>query len=220
MNRKENLEILIKNGIFAVVRVANNEILKNVIEAIYNGGIKNIEITMTVPNAERMISELVKTAPKDMIIGAGTVTDIESAKKVIDSGAKFVISPIFNPEVISFSISCDIVTIPGCFSPTEIFNSWNMGCDIVKVFPATALGPKYFKDIKAPFPFIRLMPTGGVSLNNIGEWISAGACAVALGTDLIKKEYVEASRFDLITENAKIATENLLAARKKLNNNE
>ena len=123
-----------------------------------------------------------------MIVGAGTVLDAETARQVILAGARFVVSPVFRPDVIEIGHRHDVAVMPGCFTPTEILTAWDAGADVVKVFPATALGPGYFKDIRGPLPQLRLMPTGGVTRENAGEWIAAGAVAIGVGTGARRRE--------------------------------
>src|SRR5262249_56957140 len=127
-----------------------------------------------------LIRDLAPTLPADFLLGAGTVTDAATARAVIDAGASFVVSPVFRPEVIAACHEQDVPMMPGCFSPTEILTACECGADIVKLFPATALGPQFVKDVRAPLPQVKLMPTGGVSLDNAGDWIRAGAVAVGI----------------------------------------
>lgn len=188
--------------VVAVIRLADANKLVPVIEAVAKGGVRCIEITMTVPNAIELIRQVSGTVSSDILIGAGTVTDAETARAVIDAGAQFVVSPILNPDVIAACKQADVYCAPGCFTPTEIFTAWKLGADVIKVFPATSLGPKYFKDIKGPFPQIPLMPTGGVSIDNAHEWIAAGAVAVGIGSDLLDKHAIDEGRYDVLTERA------------------
>lgn len=188
--------------VVAVIRLADASKLVPVIEAVARGGVRCIEITMTVPNAIELIRQVSNTVSSDILIGAGTVTDAETARAVIDAGAQFVVSPILNPDVIAACKQADVYCAPGCFTPTEIFTAWKLGADIIKVFPATSLGPKYFKDIKGPFPQIPLMPTGGVSIDNAHEWIAAGAVAVGIGSDLLDKKAIDEGRYEVLTERA------------------
>lgn len=188
--------------VVAVIRLADASKLVPVIEAVARGGVRCIEITMTVPNAIELIRQLSNTVSSDILIGAGTVTDAETARAVIDAGAQFVVSPILNPDVIAACKQADVYCAPGCFTPTEIFTAWKLGADVIKVFPATSLGPKYFKDIKGPFPQIPLMPTGGVSIDNAHEWIAAGAVAVGIGSDLLDKKAIDEGRYEVLTERA------------------
>lgn len=188
--------------VVAVIRLADASKLVPVIEAVARGGVRCIEITMTVPNAIELIRQVSNTVSSDILIGAGTVTDAETARAVIDAGAQFVVSPILNPDVVAACKQADVYCAPGCFTPTEIFTAWKLGADIIKVFPATSLGPKYFKDIKGPFPQIPLMPTGGVSIDNAHEWIAAGAVAVGIGSDLLDKKAIDEGRYEVLTERA------------------
>jgi len=214
MNRKEVLSHIMSNGVVAVIRMKDTQRLLKVIQAVGAGGVKSIEITMTVPGAIDIIRQLAPSVPGDVLIGAGTVVDRETANKVIDAGAKFVVGPILNLEIIRLCAERDTVVMPGCFSPTEIYTAWTAGADIVKVFPATSLGPKYFKDIRGPFPDIRLMPTGGVTIDNVGEWIAAGAVAVGIGSDLLDKKAIDEERYEVLTERAKRMVENFKKALK------
>jgi 2-dehydro-3-deoxyphosphogluconate aldolase/(4S)-4-hydroxy-2-oxoglutarate aldolase len=214
MNRKEVLSHIMSNGVVAVIRMKDTRRLLKVIQAVGAGGVKSIEITMTVPGAIDIIRQLAPSVPGDVLIGAGTVVDRETANKVIDAGAKFVVGPILNLEIIRLCGERNTVVMPGCFSPTEIYTAWTAGADIVKVFPATSLGPKYFKDIRGPFPDIRLMPTGGVTIDNVGEWIAAGAVAVGIGSDLLDKKAIDEERYEVLTERAKRMVENFKKALK------
>jgi len=213
MNRNEVLHHIINTGVVAVIRMKDTDRLLKVIEAVRQGGVKSIEITMTVPGAVEIIRRLVPSVPSDVLIGAGTVTDKDTAGKVIDAGARFVVGPILNQDIIRLCHERDTVVVPGCFSPTEIYAAWAAGADIVKVFPATSLGPKYFKDLRGPFPDIRLMPTGGVTIDNVGEWIAAGAVAVGIGSDLLDKKAIDEERYEVLTERAKRMVENFKKAK-------
>ena len=213
LKRSETLSRMLASGVVAVIRLKDSRRLLNVIEAIRRGGVKSIEITMTVPGAVKIIGDLVPSAPEDVLVGAGTVTDLETARSVIDSGARFVVGPILNLDIVRYCHQHDVVVIPGCFSPTEIFAGWKAGADVIKVFPATSLGPKFFKDLHVPFPDIRLMPTGGVTIDNVGEWVKAGAVAVGIGSDLLDKQAIEEERYDVLAERAKRLVENFQNAK-------
>jgi 2-dehydro-3-deoxyphosphogluconate aldolase/(4S)-4-hydroxy-2-oxoglutarate aldolase len=212
----KNNEILLKilsTGVVAVIRLADRTKLKKVVEAISSGGVKNIEITMTVPDAVNVISELVTSSTPDIVMGAGTVTDSELAKRVINAGATFVVSPIWDVNLFNECQKHDVVYIPGCYTPTEIFQAWKAGAPIIKVFPATSLGPNYFKDLSGPFPDIRLMPTGGVTIDNVGEWVEAGAVAIGIGSDLLDKKAIADENYKLLKERASRLICNYFAAR-------
>lgn len=214
MSTNPILESILSSGVVAVIRMKDRNKLLKVVEAISAGGVKCIEITMTVPGAVDMIRELSDKVPKNVILGAGTVTDVQTANDVIDAGAKFVVGPVLNADIIALCRKRGVVVMPGCFTPTEIHAAWKAGADIVKVFPATSLGPRYFKDIAGPFPEIRLMPTGGVTIDNVGEWIQAGAVAVGIGSDLLDKKAIEEERYDVLTDRAQRMVRNFREARK------
>lgn len=189
-------------GVVAVVRLDDAAAGAAVARALAAGGVTAIEVTMTVPNAVRLIAELSASLGDDILVGAGTVLDVATAREVIQAGARFVVSPVFRPAVVAACHELAVPAMPGCFSPTEILSAWEAGADVVKVFPATALGPTFFKDIRGPLPHVKLMPTGGVTRANAGEWIRAGAVAIGVGTALVDKQAVAERRFDTIRENA------------------
>jgi len=212
MSRIEIVKRIIGDKAVAVIRLRTSQNFLKVAEALYEGGISILEITMTTPNALALIKETVARMPKDVLIGAGSVLDAETAKKVIHSGAKYVVSPVFKPVIIQIAHQQDVPAMPGCFSPTEILTAHEQGADVIKVFPADILGMAFFKGIKAPMPFLNLMPTGGVTLTNAGEWIKAGACAVGVGSALVDNKAIEAGNFIQLTENAKILRQSLSKA--------
>ncbi len=203
MSREEIVKNLIDNGIVAVVRTRHPDKLIKIAEAIYEGGIKHIEITMTVPNALKMIEQVRSSASAEIIIGVGSVLDSDTAQKAIDAGAQFVVSPIFNKDIIVTAHKNNVPAMPGTFTPTEIFNAQEQGADIIKVFPADVLGMNFFKSIKAPMPNLKIMPTGGVTLDNAGDWIKSGACAVGIGSALLDERAIEDNNYNKLTENAK-----------------
>ena len=200
-------------GVVAVIRLKDPARLRAAIDAMAAGGVRALEVTMTVPRAVEMIRELAPTLPDGFLLGAGTVIDPQTARAVIDAGASFVVGPVFRPDVIAVCHERDVPVMPGCFSPTEILTAHESGADIVKVFPATALGPQYLKDVRAPLPQVKLMPTGGVTLDNAGDWIRAGAVAVGVGSALVDAKAIDAGRFDVITDNARRVVASVAAAR-------
>ncbi len=212
-NKEKNLQDIISCGVVAIVRVASAQEAVAVSVAIAKGGVKPIEITMTVPGAIDAIKELKSIAKDEVLVGAGTVLDPETAVAVIHAGAEFVVSPTLNLAVIEVCRRYSKIVIPGAFTPTEILTAWEAGADIVKVFPARVGGPKYLVDIKGPLPQIRLLPTGGVSVENTPDFIRAGAVAVAAGTSLVDKKAVSEKKYDIITENAKKFVEAVKLAR-------
>jgi len=173
-------------GIIPVVRAQSAGEALTAVDAICAGGIPILEITMTVPGAVTIINELTKRLGDDAVIGAGTVLDAETARKCIDAGARFIVSPSLDVPTIEACRTLRVPVFPGAMTPTEVVTAWKAGADAVKVFPANAVGgAAYLKSLKAPLPQIELVPTGGVSLKNIAEYIAAGALAVGVGADLV-----------------------------------
>jgi len=190
-------------GVVAVIRLKDAGKLRGVIDALAKGGVRALELTMTIPGAVDLIREITPTLPNGFLVGAGTVTDADTARAVIDAGAQFVVGPVLRPDVIRACHERDIAAIPGCFSPTEILTAHEAGADIVKIFPATMLGPQFIRDVRAPLPQLKLMPTGGVTLDNAGDWVRAGAVAVGVGSALVDVKAIDAGRFDVVTANAR-----------------
>lgn len=185
MNKNELLKQITDCGIVAVVRAETTEKALKIVEACAKAGIKAIEVTFTVPGASDVIKEISKIYDdKDIIIGAGTVLDSETARAAILSGAQFIVSPCLNTDVIKLCNTYQVPVMPGCMTITEVINAMNAGADICKIFPGELFGPKIIKAFKAPIPQAALMPTGGVSLDNVEEWIKAGAVAVGVGGSL------------------------------------
>jgi 2-dehydro-3-deoxyphosphogluconate aldolase/(4S)-4-hydroxy-2-oxoglutarate aldolase len=213
MSLSHVLNTIETTGVVAVIRLADSAGLLAVADALAEGGVRALEVTMTVPRAVELIEELAHSLPDEFAVGAGTVLDAETARQVIQAGARFVVSPVLRPEVIAMAHRHGAAVMPGCFSPTEILTAWEAGADIVKVFPATALGPGFFNDIRAPLPHVRLMPTGGVTRDNAGDWIRAGAAAIGVGTALVDRRAVADRRFDTITANARHFIEAVRVAR-------
>lgn len=199
-----NAATLKKSPIIAVVRhVPENKIIK-VVEALFKGGIRNVEITFDeTSNTSRKIKAVVEEFGDKMFIGAGTVLTIKQAEQAIENGAKFIFAPNLNKELINFVKDNNILMIPGVFTPTEIYRAHSLGCNIVKVFPANVLGANYIKELKGPMPFIDYIPTGGVDLNNICDFFNTGAIAVGVGSTLIDLHAIENEEYEIITETSK-----------------
>jgi 2-dehydro-3-deoxyphosphogluconate aldolase/(4S)-4-hydroxy-2-oxoglutarate aldolase len=190
-------------GVVAIIRMKEADKLRGVVDALAEGGARALEVTMTVPGAIGTIERLSPSLPEGFILGAGTILDAETARMAILAGARYIVSPVFKPEIIALCHRYDVACMPGCFSPTEILTAWEAGADIVKVFPATALGPSFFKDVRGPLPQVKLMPTGGVTMENAGEWIKAGAVAIGVGTALLDTKAIAAGQWEVITNNAR-----------------
>jgi 2-dehydro-3-deoxyphosphogluconate aldolase/(4S)-4-hydroxy-2-oxoglutarate aldolase len=191
MDRAEVLNWIEEIGVIPVVRAASAEEAISVAEAIREGGIPILEITMTVPSAVGVISELRNLYDNKVLVGAGTVIDSATAQACVEAGAQFVVSPALNHETIERCNQAEIAIFPGALTPTEVVTAWQAGADAVKVFPCSAVGgPKYLRALKAPLPQIKLVPTGGVSLATAKDFISAGAWALGVGADLVNTESI------------------------------
>ena len=209
MTREEVRNKILERKVVAVVRMKNSSQLLKVIEAIKIGGVSGIELTMTIPNAIQAIETADKEFGDDILLGVGSVTDKQTALEAINAGAKFVVSPIYKAEVVQAVIDKNIVVIPGCFSPTEIQTAYEQGADFIKIFPADNLGMSFIKSIKAPLPHLKVIPTGGVNLENAIDWINAGASAVGIGSALVDNKAIEREDYKTLTENSKKLCENL-----------
>ncbi|RJP21238.1 MAG: bifunctional 4-hydroxy-2-oxoglutarate aldolase/2-dehydro-3-deoxy-phosphogluconate aldolase [Candidatus Omnitrophota bacterium] len=207
---------MLETGMIAVIRAQSSEQLKDVVYALRDGGVKAIEVTMTTPNALDVIHEVSsKMKDEEAVIGVGTVLDPETARAAILAGAEYVVSPTLNRGVIEMCRRYTAICIPGAYTPTEILTAWEAGADIVKVFPATTLGPGYFKDILGPLPQIRMSPTGGVSLETAKDFIKAGACCLAVGGNLVSKKALAEKNWKSITDTAKQFIELIKEAREE-----
>jgi 2-dehydro-3-deoxyphosphogluconate aldolase/(4S)-4-hydroxy-2-oxoglutarate aldolase len=208
-----DLKRLLNCGVVAVLRLASIEPLTQIARALIEGGVTSIELTMTTPNALEGIARLSSEFGNDAMIGVGTVLDALTCRKAIDAGARYVVSPGFDEAVHATTKAHGKLSLPGAMTPTEILRAWNAGADIVKVFPSTALGPGYFKDVLAPLPHVRLMPTGGVEAKNVGDWLRAGAVCVGAGSNLVPKNAIEKKDWTAIRENARAFIDAVRAAR-------
>jgi 2-dehydro-3-deoxyphosphogluconate aldolase/(4S)-4-hydroxy-2-oxoglutarate aldolase len=218
MSKEEIVKSLINTGAVAVIRLSDASKLIKVAEAINKGGISAIEITMTVPNAIKVIEETNNSIGDFINIGVGSVITAQTARDAINAGAKYVVSPIFKKEIIEITHSLGVAAMPGCFTPTEIQTAYEAGADVVKVFPADVVGMAFFKGVLAPLPHLKLMPTGGVTLTNAGDWLKAGACAVGVGSALLNQRAINEGNYSVLTENAKILRASIDAAKNELNN--
>ncbi len=204
MNKSEVLKQIIDTGVIPVVRATTADEAMRAIDAIREGGIAVLEITMTVPGAVGVIEQVAARFGNDALVGAGTVLDAETAKACIAAGAQFIVSPALNMDTIAFCREQDVAVMPGALTPTEVVQAWNAGADFVKVFPAGAVGgASYLKALKAPLPQIELVPTGGVSLKTAADFIKAGAAALGVGADLVDIKAIREGQAALITERAK-----------------
>lgn len=203
MDKQAVLERITTTGVVPVIRAQSADEAASAIAAIQKGGLSVLEITMTVPGAVELIREVARRAT-DALVGAGTVLDPATARACIAAGARFVVSPALNLATIEACREAGIVVLPGALTPTEVVTAWNAGADLVKVFPANALGgPSYIKSLKAPLPAVRLVPTGGVNLQTAKDFIKAGAAALGVGADLVDLAALRRGEAELITERAR-----------------
>lgn len=199
MNVLENME---KHKIVAIVRLDDLSTAQHITEALVEGGIRAIEFTLTNPDAVATIAAMRKSVDATVAIGAGSVIASDQVRAVADAGAQFVVSPVSKCEVIAACAEHGLPAMPGAFTPTEIQQAWEWGASVVKVFPANHLGLRYIKDVKAPLPHLRLMPTGGVNADNIREFLDLGAFAVGVGSSLINNDAVSDRDWKRLRENA------------------
>lgn len=212
MEKEQVISKLTETGLVAVVRADNADEAIRISDACLEGGCNAIELTFTVPGAHKVIEALAAKYPNgEMLLGAGTVLDSETARIAILSGANYVVSPAFNAEAAKLCNRYRVPYIPGCMTITEVLTAMEAGADIIKIFPADLFGPKIIKDIKGPLPQAKLMPTGGVDVSNVDQWIKAGAAAVGAGSSLTAG--AKTGDYKKITEIAKEFIEKIKAAR-------
>ena len=215
MDKEQILTKIQDAGIVAVVRASSTEEAMRITDACIEGGVAAIELTFTVPHADKVIENLAKKyTPEEIILGAGTVIDAETARIAMLSGAQYIVSPCFNAELVKMCNRYRMAVMPGVMSVTEAAQAMEAGADILKIFPAELFGPKVIKAIKGPIPYAKMMPTGGVNADNVGEWIRAGAVAVGAGGALTGG--AKDGDYGKITETAKKFVENIKAARAAL----
>jgi 2-dehydro-3-deoxyphosphogluconate aldolase / (4S)-4-hydroxy-2-oxoglutarate aldolase len=208
------MEEIRKRSVVAVIRGATMGTIIPMAQALKEGGVTALEITMETPKALSIIEKTVDTFGEDLLVGAGTVLDAETARVAIMAGSKFIFSPTVNTETILMTKRYGVISVPGAFTPTEILHAYEYGADVIKVFPAGSVGPGYFKNVAGPLPHIPLMPTGGINLENAKDYIRAGAVAVGVGSSLVdpKKELTDQYLLE-VTQKAKRFVEEVWSAR-------
>jgi 2-dehydro-3-deoxyphosphogluconate aldolase/(4S)-4-hydroxy-2-oxoglutarate aldolase len=184
--------------IIGILRGIKEGHLEPLVGSAVESGLKCIELTMNTGDADKLIRKTVEMAGDKLVVGAGTVCNMNDLKKALDAGATFIVMPVVEEEIISYCVKAAVPVFPGALTPTEIFRAWDMGATMVKVFPASVFGPKYFREIKAPLGNIELMATGGVSADNIKEYFACGASAAAFGASIFRKEWIEKNDFGSI----------------------
>jgi 2-dehydro-3-deoxyphosphogluconate aldolase/(4S)-4-hydroxy-2-oxoglutarate aldolase len=212
--REETKQTLEDVGLIPVLRASSVQLGHALVDAMMAGGVTVVEVTMTVPNALTLLRELKQRHGKKLLLGSGTVTDATQAAATIDAGAEFVVSPSLHLDVIAKTRELGRVSIPGALTPTEVIAAWRAGADYVKVFPCSAMGgASYLKSLLAPFPEVKLIPTGGVTLQTAPDFLKAGARALGVGTDLVNATAIAEGKPDLITNTARAYLEAIRAAR-------
>jgi 2-dehydro-3-deoxyphosphogluconate aldolase/(4S)-4-hydroxy-2-oxoglutarate aldolase len=203
MDKREMMELIQTTCVIAIMRAKSSDQLLAAADAIKAGGVQVIEVTMTTPGALDVIRQATERYGTNVLFGVGSVLDPESARAAILAGAQFVVSPTLNLKTIELCHRYSVPVVPGAYTPTEILTAWEAGADMVKVFPANVGGPAYLKAVKAPLPQIKLVPVGGVNLDNTAEFIRAGADAVGIGSALVSQKLLEAGDFATLTERAR-----------------
>lgn len=200
MGRRELAERIAASGLIAVLRRISEDRLVPVIEALVGGGVDVCEITWDDERAPRLLEKARKATGTKILWGMGTVTTTEQARLAVGAGAQFIVSPVLVPEVVSLCQEMGVVSIPGAFSPTEVYCAWRAGGDFIKIFPACALGPSYFQELRGPLPGVPLIAVGGIDASNAGLFLRAGACAVAAGSRLVLRDLVADQRWDRLAD--------------------
>lgn len=204
-----NIYEFLQQPVMGILRGVHEKNIEPLVEKIVESGLKTIEITMNTDNAPELIKDTIEAAKGQLIIGAGTVTNMEDLNIALDNGASFIVSPTMIPDIVKFCVDQKIPVFPGAFTPQEIFNAWEGGATMVKVFPAKFLGAEYIKEIKGPFNDIELMACGGVSPENIKGFFECGVNAVAFGGSIFKKEWLANEEYDKIKNSIKRLLNNL-----------
>ncbi|MDQ1470135.1 MAG: 2-dehydro-3-deoxyphosphogluconate aldolase / (4S)-4-hydroxy-2-oxoglutarate aldolase [Bryobacterales bacterium] len=217
MTAQQILSFITEIGIVPVVRTPTAEAALKSVEALYNGGIRAAEVTMTVPGALKALEKLADKFGDKLVLGAGTVLDPETARACMLAGAQFFVTPTLKLSTIEMAKRYSKVICPGALTPTEVLTAWEAGADVVKVFPANSLGgAKYLKALKGPLPHIEMIPTGGVNLETAGDFLKAGACAVAVGGELVDAKLIKEDRYDLMEERARQYLQAIAKARAEM----
>ena len=213
MNHQESLDLIRKTGVIAIMRARSSDQLLRAADAIREGGVRVIEVTMTTPGALSVIERAVSRYGENVLFGAGSVLDAESARAAILAGAQFIVSPSFKPALVEMCRRYSVPVMPGAYTPTEILTAWECGADMVKVFPASVGGPALIKALKAPLPQVELVPVGGVNLDTTADFIRAGAAAVGVGSALVSQELLDSGDFAALTDRARRFVEEVVRGR-------
>ncbi len=202
MNKIEVLEKVKALGLLAVIRGTSPELTVQMVEALVNGGVKGIEITYSTPHAEDVVKTLAKKYGEAIVLGMGTLTKPEQAESAKAAGASFLVSPICETKLVEAMVNSGLLTMAGALTPTEIYQAYSLGIDVIKIFPGSIGGPAYIKTLKGPFPYIPMMPTGGVNAGNAADWFAAGVVAVGAGSELCPPQLAKEGKFNEISQKA------------------
>lgn len=202
MEKSVVLQKIKELGLLAVIRGPSPELTLKMVEALINGGVLGIEITYSTPNAEEVVKRLAAAFGDSIVLGMGTLTKPEQALQAKEAGANFLVSPVCEPILVKAMVESGLVTMAGALTPTEVLQAYTLGSDVVKVFPGSLGGPGYIKALKGPFPYIPMMPTGGVSAGNVAEWFAAGVVAVGAGSELCPPQLARDGKFTEISQKA------------------
>jgi len=202
MSKTEMLGKVKELGLLAVIRGPSAELTVKMVEALIAGGVLGIEITYSTPNAEQVVRTLSKMFGSRIVLGMGTLTKPEQTLSAKEAGANYLVSPVCEPVLVKSMVDSGLLTMAGALTPTEVLQAYNLGSDVVKIFPGSLGGPAYVKALKGPFPYIPMMPTGGVSASNVAEWFATGVVAVGAGSELCPPQLAKEGKFDEITRRA------------------
>jgi len=215
MTKDQIIDGLLTPGVVAIIRADNSEQLIHASRALIDGGVTGIEITMTTPNALKVIADVRRTFGDKVLAGVGSILDVKTAEAALAAGAEYVITPVLKPDVIAFCNKVGKPIFAGCYTPTEAQTAYELGADFIKIFPAEGLGPKYIQSIRGPLPHLKIVPTGGVDVNTAGSFIKAGCVAVAAGSSLVSKDILKNQEWAKLTDLASQFIVAVAKARKK-----
>ena len=217
MNKSDRLDLIRKSGVIAIMRAKSSDQLIAAAEAIRAGGVRAIEVTFTTPGALQVIEQASRKYGDEILFGAGSVLDPETARTAILAGAAFIVAPTLNPRVIELCARYSVPVMPGCYTPTEILTAWEAGADMVKLFPASVGGPDFVKAVLAPLPQVEIVPVGGVELDNAAEFIRSGAAALGVGSSLVNQKLLDSGDFPELTRRAAAFLAEVVKGRSKKN---
>lgn len=202
MDRTECVSVIRATGVIAIMRAGSTDRMLSAVDALWRGGVRAVEVSLTTPDALDLVAAVAARRGPDLLFGAGTVLDVPAAEAAIGAGARFVVSPALNLEVVALCRRHGVAVVPGCFTPTEMQAAWEAGADLIKLFPASVGGPELIKAILAPLPHLPLVPVGGVTMDNAGDYIRAGAAAVGVGSSLVDPRLLDAGDMEALARRA------------------